>query len=142
MNEIDDNNYELIINQYDIDDWYIIENDENINFNLIEIENNSIIVTIKSIYHQQTLLQRATNWLHGHVLNNNLTRKEFINMLDTNTGRLLNEQIFRQRIYETGCEPSIRKIVWCYLFRIFNQTMTNEDKIQYITKAKERYKEY
>lgn len=142
MSENDENNSEFFINHYDIDDWCIIDEDDiNENFNLIEIENNSILVTIKSLYHQQTLLQRATTWLHGYVLNNNLTKKEFLQMLDSSNGRLLNEQLFRQRIYDTGCEQSIRKIVWCYLFRIFNQTMTNEDKVQYIVKAKERYKE-
>ena len=76
-----------------------------------------------------------------HILNNCLTKKEFLQMLDSSNGRLLNEQTFRQRIYDNGCEQSIRKIVWCYLFRIFNQTMTNEDKTQYINKAKERYNE-
>jgi hypothetical protein len=142
MNEINENNLEFIINQYDIDDWYIIEDNLNDNFNLIEIENNCILVTIKTIYHrQETLLQKATSWFHGSVLNNYLTRKEFIHMLDLSNGRLLNEEAFRQRIYDTGCDQSIRKIVWCYLFRIFNQTMTNEDKIQYIIKAKERYHE-
>jgi hypothetical protein len=62
-------------------------------------------------------------------------------MFDISTGRLLNEELFRQRIYDTGCEQQIRKIVWCYLFRIFDQTMTNDDKIQYIIKARERYNE-
>jgi hypothetical protein len=143
MNENDENNFEFFVNQYDIDDWCIIEDDFNDdNFDLIEIENNCILVTIKSIYHRQaTLLQRATSWFHGYVLNNDLTKKEFLQMLDSSNGRLLNEHSFRQRIYDTGCEQSIRRIVWCYLFRIFNQTMTNEDKHQYIIKAKERYNE-
>jgi hypothetical protein len=143
MNEIDENNLEFFVNQYDIDDWCIIDDDDlNDNFDLIEIENDCILVTIKTIYHQQqTLLQKATSWFHGSVLNNYLTKKDFLQMLDPSNGCLLNEQLFRQRIYDTGCEQSIRKIVWCYLFRIFNQTMTNEDKNQYIIKAKERYNE-
>ena len=60
-------------------------------------------------------------------------------MLDPSTGRLLDEPAFRQRIFDYGCEESIRKTVWCYLLRIFNESMTNEDKHQYILKAKERY---
>jgi len=145
MNQIDENHLEFIVNQYDIDDWCIIEDDIDDNFELIDIENNYILVTIKSIYHrQETLLQKATNWFHGSVntlLNDCLTKKEFFQMLDSSNGRLMNEENFRQRIYDKGCEQSIRKIVWCYLFRIFNQTMTNEDKIQYTIKAKERYNE-
>jgi hypothetical protein len=140
-NQIEENNFEFIVNQHDIDDWDIIEDNINDNFQLIEIENDCILVTIKSIYHRhESLLQRATSWFHGSH-NNCLTRKEFLHMLDSSNGRLLNEQTFRQRIYDNGCEQSIRKIVWCYLFRIFNQTMTNEDKIQYTIKAKERYNE-
>ncbi|CAF3787081.1 unnamed protein product [Adineta steineri] len=145
MNQTDEHNLELIVNQYDIDDWCIIEDDTTDNFELIEIDNHCILVTIKSICNRhETLLQKATNWLHGSVntlLNNYLTKKEFFQMLDSSTGRLLNEDLLRQRIYDNGCEQSIRKIVWCYLFRIFNQTMTNEDKIQYTVKAKERYNE-
>jgi hypothetical protein len=142
MNEIDENNFELVVHPYEIDDWCIIEDDFNDNFDLIDIENDCIVITIKSNYHrQQNLLQRATNWFHGSVLNNCLTKKEFLQMFDSSNGRLLNEESFRQRIYDTGCEQRIRKIVWCYLFRIFDQTMTNDDKIQYIIKAKERYKE-
>ncbi len=142
MNEIDDHNFEFTVNPYDIDDWCIIEDDFNDNFDLIEIENDCILVTIKSIYHrQETFIQKATSWFHGSVSKNSLTKKDFLQMLDSTNGRLLNEECFRQRIYETGCEQSIRKIVWCYLFRIFNPTMTNEDKFQYIIKAKERYNE-
>jgi hypothetical protein len=62
-------------------------------------------------------------------------------MLDS-TGRLLDEQAFRQRIFDNGCEESIRKTVWCYLLRVFNESMTNDDKNQYIIKAKERYHQY
>ncbi|UJR09530.1 hypothetical protein I4U23_013767 [Adineta vaga] len=146
MKQIDEHHHlEFIANQYDIDDWCIIEDDLNDNFDLFEIDSNSILVTIKSIYHQpETLLRKATNWFHGSVnllSSNCLTKDEFFQMLDPITGRLLNEENFRRRIYENGCEQSIRKIVWCYLFQIFNQTMTNDDKIQYTIKAKERYNE-
>jgi hypothetical protein len=83
-------------------------------------------------------------WLHGSVggtLNNSLTKIEFLQMLDPSTGRLLDEQAFRQRIFDNGCEESIRKTVWCYLLRVFNESMTHHDKKQYVTKAKERYHE-
>ena len=49
MNEIDENNLEFIVNQYDIDDWCIIEDDINDNFDLIDIDNNYILVTINDI---------------------------------------------------------------------------------------------
>ena len=62
-------------------------------------------------------------------------------MLDPNTGRLLDEPAFRQRIFDSGCEESIRKIVWCYLLRVFNESMSNEEKNEYALKARERYKE-
>ena len=62
-------------------------------------------------------------------------------MLDPSTGRLLDEELFRQRIFDHGCDESIRKIVWCYLLRVFNESMTNEDKSEYTHRAKERYNE-
>ena len=62
-------------------------------------------------------------------------------MLDPSTGRLLDESAFRQRIFDAGCEESIRKTVWCYLLRVYNESMTNDDKTQYKVKAKERYNE-
>jgi hypothetical protein len=62
-------------------------------------------------------------------------------MLDPTNGRLLDEQAFRQRIFDYGCDESIRKIVWCYLLRVFNESMTNEDKMEYAARAKERYNE-
>lgn len=83
-------------------------------------------------------------WLHGSVnssLNHGITKKEFTQMLDPVTGRLLDEQAFRQKIFDQGCEESIRKTVWCYLLRVFNDSMTNEDKKEYIIKSKERYNE-
>lgn len=138
-----ENVYELNLSQYDTDDWYIVDEEFDDNFQLIQLENNCYLVTIKSSINQQrgTLLRRATNWFHGSVSRTCLTKKEFEQMFEPSTGRLLNEQTFRQRIYETGCEKPIRKIVWCYLFRIFDQTMTNDEKKQYVNKAKERYDE-
>jgi hypothetical protein len=62
-------------------------------------------------------------------------------MLDPSTGRLLDEQAFRQRIFDSGCDESIRKTVWCYLLRVYNESMTNEDKKEYTIKAQERYNE-
>jgi hypothetical protein len=137
--------------QYDSDDWCVLEdNDSNINpkddnFELIQIQNDCILVTIKAKDHrQETFLQKATGWLHGSVhssLNNCVTKKEFSQMLDPSTGRLLDEQAFRQRIFDNGCEDSIKKIVWCYLLRVFNESMTHEDKNEYTLKARERYNE-
>lgn len=63
-------------------------------------------------------------------------------MLDPGTGRLLDEQTFRQRIFDNGCEESIRKTVWCYLLRVYNESMTSDDRNQYKTKAKAQYHEY
>ncbi len=83
-------------------------------------------------------------WLHGSVnssLNNCLTKQEFLKMLDPVTGRLLDEQAFRQRIFDSGCDESIRKTVWCYLLRLFNESMTKEDRKIYTVKAQERYNE-
>ena len=62
-------------------------------------------------------------------------------MLDPCTGRLLNELAFRRRIFDYGCDESIRKTVWCYLLRVFNETMTMDDKNEYTIKANERYNE-
>ncbi|CAF1449603.1 unnamed protein product, partial [Adineta steineri] len=137
--------------QYDSDDWCVVDdnctnlNDKDDNFEIIPIRNDSILVTIKAKDHrQETFLQKATGWLHGSVhssSNNSVTKKEFLQMLDPTTGRLLDEQAFRQRIFDNGCDESIRKIVWCYLLRVFNESMTNEDKTEYTMKAKERYNE-
>lgn len=62
-------------------------------------------------------------------------------MLDPVTGRLLDEQTFRQRIFDSGCDELIRKTVWCYLLRVFNESMTKDDRHEYTIKAKERYNE-
>ena len=138
-----ENIFELTLSKYDIDDWCIVDDVFDDNFQLLQLENHCNLVTIKSLTNlrQGTFLQRATSWLHGSVSKTCLTKKDFEQMFDSTTGRLLNEQTFRQRIYETGCEKSIRKIVWCYLFRIFDQTMTTDEKKQYVHKAQERYDE-
>ncbi len=58
-------------------------------------------------HRQESSIQRATNWLHDNVLNNYLTRKEFLQMSDTSNGRLSNEESFQQRIYDTSGEQRI-----------------------------------
>ncbi|CAF3455582.1 unnamed protein product [Rotaria socialis] len=137
--------------QSDTDDWCILDetgtnsNDKDDNFEVIEIQNDSILVTIKpKDNRQESFLQKATGWLHGSAnatSNSCLTKKEFYQMLDPVTGRLLDEQAFRQKIFDNGCDESIRKIVWCYLLRVFNESMTNDDKKEYTVKATERYNE-
>lgn len=133
------------MHQYDVDDWCIIEDDQDANFDTIELEQDVIVVTVKPmLMRPETFLQKATSWLHGSVhstLTKCVTKKEFRQMFDASTGRLLNEQTFRQRIFECGCEPSIRRLVWCYLFRIFDPSMSDDDRIQYGIQAKERYAE-
>ncbi|CAF1081921.1 unnamed protein product [Rotaria sordida] len=168
MNMLDENDeenkhqslVEFIVYQYprtknqiqsNSDGWCLVEdnytnlNNKDDNFELIEIQNNSILVTIKpKTNRQETFLQKATSWLYGSVHsppNNCLTKKEFLLMLDPLTGRLLDEQAFRQRIFDNGCDDCIKKIVWCYLLRVFNESMTNDDKNEYVIKAKERYNE-
>ena len=117
----------------------MIEDSLEENFDLIELDENRILVTIKR-QREENFLQRATNWFHGSSNTKKcLTKKEFIQMFDSTNGRLLDENHFRQRIYETGCEESIRKIVWCYLLRMFDSYMTNEEKMDYIRRAKDRY---
>ena len=146
LHQIPKHSLEFIVEQYNTNDWHEIKDDIDDNFEFIEIENNYILVTTKPIYRQQkTFLQKATKILHGSTnlfSNNCLTKQEFFQMFDSSNGRLLNEQLFRQRIYDNGCEQSIRQIVWLYLFRIFNQAMTNQDKIQYVMKSTKRYKKY
>ena len=136
---------ELLVHQYDIDDWCIIEDDQEETFDIIELEQDVLVVTVRPmLIRQESFLQKATSWLHGSVhstFTKCVTKKEFRQMFDASTGRLLNEPAFRERIFECGCEPSIRRVVWCYLFRIFDQSMTDDDRIQYGTKAKERYSE-
>lgn len=129
------------------DSWCIFEDgdaqDQNDNFEILPIQNDCIIVTIKpKDNRQETFLQKATGWLYGSVgsaANNCLTKSEFQQMLDPANGRLLDESAFRQRIFDSGCDKSIRDVVWCYLLRVFNETMTNEDKDQYKIKIKQRY---
>lgn len=62
-------------------------------------------------------------------------------MLDSTTGRLIDESTLRQRVFDDGCDESIRKIVWCYLLRVFNESMSNADKTDYTIKAKQSYNE-
>lgn len=133
------NYFQFSIQTYPIDDWCIIEDQIDENFDLIEMDNNCIIVSIR--IRRENFLQRATNWLHGNSNHSMkcLTKKEFIRMFDSSNGRLINENLFRQRIYETGCEQNIRKIVWCYLLRIFNSYMTNDDKVRYMNNARDQY---
>ena len=136
---IDPNCFHFQVQTYPIDDWCIIEEPVEENFDLIELENDCIIVSLR--IRRENFLQRASQWLHGnaHSSKRCLTKKEFFRMFDSTTGRLLDENLFRQRIYETGCEQRLRKIVWCYLLRIFDSYMTNDDKKLYIDKARDRY---
>jgi hypothetical protein len=62
-------------------------------------------------------------------------------MFDRTTGHLLDEHAFRQRIFDTGCDESIRKLVWCYLLRVFNESMTDDDKHRYVHQNQQRYGE-
>lgn len=156
--------------QADIDDWCLCEDptlnsrEKEENFELLRIRDDCLIVTIKPQDHrQESFLQKATGnhrwshwssvdtvvhrclgWLHGSVQasnNHSLTKKEFFAMLDPNTGRLMDESAFRQRIFDDGCDESIRKIAWCYLLRVFNESMSHADKTDYTIKAKQRYTE-
>ena len=153
--------------QTQLNDWDLCETQTNTeeNFEIISIQNDSIIVSIKSKDHrQETFLQKATGlndkfdidkniersflswsgWLHGSVhspTRSSLTKKEFLEMMDPSTGRLIDEVAFRQYVFDYGCDESIRKIVWCYLLRVFNESMSHEDKDQYVKKTRERYNE-
>lgn len=139
LNSIQENSFRFDLRPYAIDDWCVIEDFSEENFDLIELDNQRILVTIKR-RREENLLQRATNWFHGSSNTKKcLTKKEFTRMLDPTNGRLLDENLFRQRIYETGCEDRIRKLVWCYLLRIFDAYMTNDEKMEYINRAKDHY---
>ncbi|CAF4174470.1 unnamed protein product [Rotaria magnacalcarata] len=143
MNHVNESIVELTVDRHDKHHRRANETNANDNYELIETENDCVIATIKSItFRPETLFKKATSWLHSSTnttANKCLTKKEFLQMLDHSNGRLLNIHTFRQRIYDSGCEESIRSTVWYYLFRIFNETMTNEDKNQYQIKVREQY---
>ena len=134
---------EFLVQHYDIDDWCVIDDVQNENFQLIEISQDAIVVTVTSVWSRpETLLQKATGWLHGSVhsmLDRCITKKDFRQMLDASTGRLSDERVFRQRVFDHGCDSSIRRIVWCYLFRVFDPLMTHADKAEYGIRATEHY---
>lgn len=140
---------EFFIDRCSIDDWLIIDENSTENFHLFDVDELRVIVTIcsslSSSNRHETFFQRATNWIHRSVQQNAsnrcLTKKDFSQMFDPLTGRLINESLFRQRIFEDGCETSIRRLAWCYLFRIFDQSMTNDDRKAYGIKTTERYAE-
>lgn len=142
---LDSSNKELRVDLHDIDDWCIIEQNVEEIFDLIHVTQDAVIVTNKTSFPcEETFLQRATHWLHGSIRLEKkklLTKKEFQRIFQTSTGQLLNETVFRQRIFQTGCEPSIRHTVWCYLFRVYDRSMTRNDRIQYGVRAKQRYAE-
>lgn len=141
MNHVNEALVELIVDRHDKNHCCISESNTNLNYELIELQNDFIIVTMKSMSpRQETLLKKATHWFHDST-NKCLTKKEFFQMLDPSNGRLLNEKLLRQRVYDSGCDESIRRIVWCYLFRVFTDTMTNDDKTQYHIKVTEQYNE-
>ena len=163
MNLIEENDstvLEFLVYQYprtkeqiqaEIDDWCICEDqssnprEKGDNFEILQVGNDSVIVTIKpQDFRQESFLQKATGWLHGSVhtpSSHSLTKREFFQMLDPTTGRLIDEAALRQRIFDDGCDDSIRKIVWCYLLRVFNESMSNADKTECAIKAKQSYHE-
>jgi len=163
MNSIEENDtnvLEFLVYQYprtkeqiqaEIDDWCICEDpmsnskDKEENFEILQVRHDSVIVTIKpQDVRQESFLRKATGWLHGSVnspSSHSLTKKEFFQMLDSTTGRLIDESALRQRVFDDGCDESIRKIVWCYLLRVFNESMSNADKTDYTIKAKQSYNE-
>jgi hypothetical protein len=62
-------------------------------------------------------------------------------MLEPSTGCLRDVQALRQRVFDHGCDESIRKLVWCYLLRVFNESMSTEDRTAHIAKLKQQYNE-
>lgn len=133
--------------QIDSNDWQICDSPADMvdYFETITIRQDSIVVSIKpKDQRQETFLQKATGWLHGSVqtsMRSPLTKGRFSKMFDTKTGRLIDPISFRQHTFDFGIDPSIRKLAWCYLLRVFNESMTYHDKDIYVKKSKERYDE-
>lgn len=142
---LDTNKHELRVEQYDIEDWCIIEENQDENFHLIDVQNDCFVVTNKAnIDRQETLFQRATSWFQNasqSKLRKALSKNEFRQMFEHSTGRLINEPLLRQRVFESGSDPSIRHVVWCYLFRVYDRSMSSDDRAQCAIKNTERYLE-
>lgn len=61
--------------------------------------------------------------------NNNKERFKFEQLIFDEKGRLMNFQEAKQLISNYGIEnDSVRRIIWPYLFSVYNPEMTNEDK--------------
>jgi hypothetical protein len=54
-------------------------------------------------------------------------------------GRLAHANELRQAIYESGVEPSFRKVVWRHLLNIFPQNITGLERIGYLKSVKIKY---
>jgi hypothetical protein len=57
-------------------------------------------------------------------------------------GRLDHANEFRQAIYESGVEPSCRKVVWRYLLNIFPINLTSHERNEYLKDVSIKYEKY
>ncbi|CAF2580692.1 unnamed protein product [Rotaria sp. Silwood2] len=163
--------YELTPREEDLDDWdFIALNDFSTNIRWFNVDNRSIIATVKpttgkktsalnkaiSLYTVIFCKKRLFNsiefidWMYGgHERHSSkpVDENDFRKFLDSE-GRLINTNELRQAIYEGGVEPSFRKIIWRHLLNIFPTNMTSSERIEYLKdvsieyeKLKGRWKE-
>lgn len=70
-----------------------------------------------------------------------LTYDELKNCFLDSDGRIVQSQELRQRIYEGGCEPSIRKFCWRYLLNIFPLNYTSQERYNYLKILTNQYEQ-
>jgi len=63
---------------------------------------------------------------------------EFRTFLDA-VGCLVQPQQFRLAVYQSGVEPSLRKVVWRHLLNIYPDSLTGRERFDYLRRKSNEY---
>jgi hypothetical protein len=144
--------YELTIREDNLEDWdFVPLNDFNSNIRWFNVDNRSIIATVKSTTGKKSsALHRAIKYMYGGQERSNskpVDNDDLKKFLDSE-GRLEHPHDLRQAIYEGGVEPSCRNAAWRHLLNICPRNMTTFERNDYLNgvsiqyeKLKKRWKE-
>jgi len=93
-----------------------------------------------------TMMQQALNLNGGSNLEfaigsstAPLTDSEFTDYRD-GVGTLVNIDKFRQRVFQGGLEPSLRRVVWKHLLNVYPDGLTGSERMKYIGKKSDEYR--
>jgi hypothetical protein len=141
------------------DDWDVIATvDLPKSCNVINVDNRSFIATwsnhaadkavnaFQKIFHGLTRLNSSNMGVEHPIYENfneikwkqPLTESEFRNFLDSD-GRIVQLNELRQRVFEGGVEPQLRKAVWRYLLNIYPHDIAGKQRFDYLKELSNEY---